>query len=1178
MNRPTSAVTQPDPVSEVELIQQFSRVSRWAAIAIAAVGLLGWAANLWTGTPTLPHWLTIRGYIALAAIGSGVALDLWQRHHLRGISPPPPIRALIWGGGVTAVLIGAVGLLDFFAGGGLAAVNWPIAPNTAGGAITLGCGVLLSVRGRNAAAQFCGLLALLISILALVGHLYHFAPFYNVGSPNPMDIQTAVALLLLSLSILGVRPDRGWMAEVSSPYAGGMMIRRLLPVTVAIPILLGLLMLAIAVYSPVGIENLTALRTILGILVFAAVLWWNSRSLNRIDACREEAQTSLLQSERRYRAIFNQSFQFVGLLDLDGTLLEANRTALDFAGVQAKDAIGKPFWEAPWWRGSAENRAQLREAIAGALRGEPVRYEVDVLGRGDATATIDFSLRPILDGDGKTIFLIPEGRDISDRKRLEEQIRQFNAQLEARIEERTRQLETSNDRLRREIADRRRAETALRESEELFRATFEQAAVGIAHVGLDGSWLRVNQKLCDIVGYTREELLQKTFQSITHPEDLSEDLERVRQLIAGQVESYGMEKRYIRKDGSSVWVSLVGSLRRHPTGEPNHFIAVVRDISDLKRTREELERRHRDLKESEEKFRQFAEHIREIFFSFTPDYGRLLYVSPAYEELWGRSCQSLYDRPDSWFEAVHPEDRDRVGAALERAIAGAPFEEEYRVCRPDGSEIWVRVRTSFVRNTAGEVLRVVGVTEEITQRKNAELNLAAQLRQQADVALLSQKALSGLELSQLFDETAAEVAESLGVEYSKILQRIPGGDGLLLRAGVGWAEGLVGRAVVAADRDSQAGYTLLSREPVVVESLDSETRFSGPELLKDHGVVSGISVAIEGADDRPFGVLGVHTRHRRHFEHSDVNFLQSVANLLASAIARREAERELRQLNAHLEERVRVRTRQLQKSNRELESFSYSVSHDLRAPLRAIQGLTQALWEDYGSQLADDMAREYTHRIMAAATHMDTLIQDLLAYSRLGRAEIHLNPVALDGVLEEIRDTLDLELSDAGVQLKIAPDLPVVYGNYRILYQAIANLVANAAKFVAPDVRPTVSIWATQSDGWARLWVGDNGIGIDPQYHDRIFRVFERLHGVESYPGTGIGLAIVKRGIERMGGRCGVESQPDVGSQFWLELPTSPPGEGAPNSAPGPSVSADPLTVKSSNGWEKSEKFDQNMR
>ncbi|MGC9524333.1 MAG: PAS domain S-box protein [Limnospira sp.] len=1161
MNRPTSAVTQPDPVSEVELIQQFSRVSRWAAIA--AVGLLGWVANVWGAAPAVPHWLTIRGNTALATIGSGVALDLWHRHHRLGLSPPPPVRGLIWGCCAIAIAIGAAGLLGFSAGGGVPAINLAVAPNTAGGVIALGCGVLLSVRDWNAPAQSCGLLTLSISILALVGHLYHAAPFYSAGSPNPMDAQTATALLLLSASILCARPERGWMAEVSSPYAGGIAIRRLLPVTVAIPTLLGLFMLAIAVYFPVGIETLTALRTILGILAFGAFLWWNGRSMNRIDAHRQDIQISLLNAERRYRAIFNQSFQFVGLLDLDGTLLEANQTALEFGGLTATDAIGKPFWEVPWWRGSAESREQLREAIAQAVRGEPVRYEVDVLGQNDAIATIDFSLRPILDPDGKTIFLIPEGRDISDRKRLEEQIRRDRAQLEVRIEERTRQLEISNDRLRQEIAERRQTEIALRESEELFRSTFEQAAVGIAHVGLQGSWLRVNQKLCDIVGYTRKELLQCAFGSITHPEDLPEDLERMRQLMAGQIESYSMEKRYIHKDGSPLWISLVASLRYRPTGEPHHFIAVVQDISELKRAQEELERRHRELKESEEKFRQFAEHIREIFFSFTPDYGTLLYVSPAYEELWGRSCQSLYDRPTSWLEAVHPEDRDRVGAAFERTLAGAPFEEEYRICRPDGSQIWVRVRTSFVRDAAGEVLRVVGVTEEITKRKNAELCLAAQLRQQAGIALLSQKALSGLDLCQLFDETVAEVAESLDVEYSKILQRLPGGEGLLLKAGVGWAPGLVGQAIVGADGDSQAGYTLLTREPVVVESLDSETRFSGPELLRDHGVVSGISVAIEGADDRPFGVLGIHTRRRRHFDRSDVNFLQSVANLLASAIARREAERELRQLNAHLEERVRVRTQQLQKSNQELESFSYSVSHDLRAPLRAIQGLTQALWEDYGSQLADDMAREYTHRIMAAATQMDTLIRDLLTYSRLGRAEIHLNPVALDGAIEEVWDTLDLELRDAGVQLKIAPDLPVVYGNYRIIYQAIANLLANAAKFVAPDVRPTISIWATQTDGWARLWVADNGIGIDPQYHDRIFRVFERLHGVESYPGTGIGLAIVRRGIERLGGRCGVESNLDEGSKFWIELPTSPPGEGEWNSTPDPLVSTDSQSVKS---------------
>ncbi|MCA1739907.1 MAG: PAS domain S-box protein, partial [Actinobacteria bacterium] len=141
--------------------------------------------------------------------------------------------------------------------------------------------------------------------------------------------------------------------------------------------------------------------------------------------------------------------------------------------------------------------------------------------------------------------------------------------------------------------ERKRAEAELRESEKRFRSTFEQAAVGIAHVDADGRWLRVNQRLCEIAGYSREELLQKTFQEITHPDDLDADLEKVRQLLAGEIETYSMEKRYFRKDGSIVWINLTSSLMREPSGAPNYFIGVIEDITARKRAEEEVKRYHR---------------------------------------------------------------------------------------------------------------------------------------------------------------------------------------------------------------------------------------------------------------------------------------------------------------------------------------------------------------------------------------------------------------------------------------------------------------------------------------------------------------------------------------------------------------------------------------------------------
>jgi len=238
------------------------------------------------------------------------------------------------------------------------------------------------------------------------------------------------------------------------------------------------------------------------------------------------------------------------------------------------------------------------------------------------------------------------------------------------------------------------------------------------------------------------------------------------------------------------------------------------------------------------------------------------------------------------------------------------------------------------------------------------------------------------------------------------------------------------------------------------------------------------------------------------------------------------------------EQEIERRADELGAVNKELEAFSYSVSHDLRAPLRAMQGFAQALNEDFADRLGP-VAQDYTRRIVAAACRMDTLIQDLLAYSRLSRAQMLLQPLDLRSVMAQIRTHTEGEFRDreASVEVAIPEAFPHVMAHPTTLVQVVTNLLTNAVKFVGPGVRPHVRVWAEERDEWGRLWVEDNGIGIAQEHQDRIFRVFERLHGSEMYPGTGIGLAIVAKGTERMGGRAGVESTPGKGSKFWIELP-----------------------------------------
>jgi signal transduction histidine kinase/ligand-binding sensor domain-containing protein len=253
----------------------------------------------------------------------------------------------------------------------------------------------------------------------------------------------------------------------------------------------------------------------------------------------------------------------------------------------------------------------------------------------------------------------------------------------------------------------------------------------------------------------------------------------------------------------------------------------------------------------------------------------------------------------------------------------------------------------------------------------------------------------------------------------------------------------------------------------------------------------------------------------------------------------RASKEQLRQINSELEQRVAQRTSELQETNAELESFAHSVSHDLRAPLRAMEGFAIALAEDYGERL-DDEGRDFVACIVDSARRLDTLINDLLSYSRLGRSHLSIQRVALNQVVDEVIEQLRSEIEERNASIHVDDCLPPVQGHQSTLVQVITNLVANALKFVAANETPCIRIWAEQRDcDITRLWVEDNGIGIDPSYHDRIFRIFERLHGVETFPGTGVGLAIVSRGCERLGGRCGVDSAAGRGSRFWIELPSA---------------------------------------
>jgi signal transduction histidine kinase len=249
------------------------------------------------------------------------------------------------------------------------------------------------------------------------------------------------------------------------------------------------------------------------------------------------------------------------------------------------------------------------------------------------------------------------------------------------------------------------------------------------------------------------------------------------------------------------------------------------------------------------------------------------------------------------------------------------------------------------------------------------------------------------------------------------------------------------------------------------------------------------------------------------------------------ATLRRESDKEIRRLNLALE----ARARELEAALRELEFFTYTVAHDLRSPLRALGGFSELIRAEYG-QVLDDTGQGYLSRISEAARRMDALVADLLAYSRAAREEIILEDVDVGWAIDEAVTQVSAGGETRG-SIETDGARGVLRAHRPMLIQVVVNLLSNALKFVPPGVLPRVRVRSEERGPTLRLWVEDNGIGIHPDHHRKIFDVFQRLHRSEAYRGTGIGLAIVKRGVERMGGTLGLESAPGEGSRFWIEFP-----------------------------------------
>jgi len=389
----------------------------------------------------------------------------------------------------------------------------------------------------------------------------------------------------------------------------------------------------------------------------------------------------------------------------------------------------------------------------------------------------------------------------------------------------------------------------------------------------------VNASALSITDYSKEELLAMPFWAIIHEEfqDMVKQRGRCRQSCDNVPASY--EVKIVRKDGESCWVNFHASII-----EWDGKLAVLGMAEDITERKQAEAARQ----ESNNRLNLVLDASNDGIWDWNIQTGEVLF-SPRWKASLGYSDEEVPNHVSFWKEVVHPDDMPSLQIALQKHFDGetACYEFENRLRMKNGTYRWNLDRGKVVqRDAEGKPLRMVGSDTDITEQVQVSERLKQYEHQRTASIKLGLDALAGMGLDDLFQKATEAIAETLDVELCKVLELQPDGKALFLRAGVGWKPGLVGHASVGTELDSQAGYTLKSNYPVIVKDLRTETRFSGPPLLRDHGVISGLSVII-GSIDQPWGVLGCHAKVHRDFSENDIHFIQMLANILSLDIERK---------------------------------------------------------------------------------------------------------------------------------------------------------------------------------------------------------------------------------------------------------------------------------------------------
>ncbi|MES2694452.1 MAG: PAS domain S-box protein [Verrucomicrobiota bacterium] len=611
-------------------------------------------------------------------------------------------------------------------------------------------------------------------------------------------------------------------------------------------------------------------------------------------------------------------------------------------------------------------------------------------------------------------------------------------------------------------------------TESFFKAIIDSSSDAIISKDLNGIVTSWNKSAERIFGYTAQEMVGAPVSKLFPEDRLDEEPGILRRIRNGErIDHYETVRR--RKDGALLDISLTVSPIFDTGGKIVGASKIVRDITDQKR--------------EQERVRVTLSSIGDAVMS-TDHEGGIVFMNPVAEQLTGWALAEAQGRPvEAIFNIQDETTRQPVESPVAKALRDrrvVGLKNHTILLAKDSVEHPVDDSAAPIIDARGKLIGGVLVFRDVSEQRAAELaarRLAA-IVEGSDDAIVS-KNLDGIVTSwnpaaeRIFGYSAAEM---VGQSIMRVLP------------------------VERRDEEQQILGRLQRGERV--------EHFQTVRRRKD-GTLVDMSLTISPIRNKEGEIIGASKIAR---DVSDLKAAQS-------------------KLEAHateLELRVQERTAKLHETVAELESFSYSLSHDMRAPLRAIQSYTEMVLTDYGAEIPDGV--EYLRKVIGSANRMDRLIRDVLNFARISRTEIQLDTVNVGELATDIvRERPELQSPRALV--KIEHPLLAVIGHDASLTQCLTNLLDNAVKFVAAGAQPVVRVYTQLNGERVRICVSDNGIGIDPEGQKRLFGIFERLATGQSYQGTGVGLAIVRKAAERMNGTAGVQSAPGLGSTFWIELP-----------------------------------------